>query len=831
MTPRIHHLREQTLAAQPTISAERALLLTEFYRREHGQHSPPVLRALAFRHLCEHKTIHIGPGELIVGERGPAPKATPTYPELTCHSLEDLKILNTREKTRYGVGAEVIAAYEREVIPYWRGRSLRERIFGSLPDEWHQAYEAGIFTEFMEQRAPGHTVADGKIYRRGLRDFQAEIARRLAELRAGEAPRDPGGPGDAGEKRDVPGANDAAHARDERDSCDARDVRDQRDSSDPREQIEQLRAMSIAADGAILFAERHAAEARRLAGQEPDPVRRAELERIARVCRRVPAHAPRDFHEALQAYWFIHLAVITELNGWDSFCPGHLDQHLEPFYRQGLAAGTLTREQARELLQCFFIKFNNHPAPPKVGVTAAESGTYTDFANINLGGVKRDGSDGVSDISYLLLEVIEELHILQPSQNVQISRRTPEDFLRAALRVIRRGYGYPSVFNTDVVIEEMLRQGKSIEDAREGGTSGCVETGAFGKEAYILTGYFNLPKLLELALHNGRDLRTGRQLGPQTGDPCAFGVMCDLFQAWEAQMRHFVDIKIRGNDVIERIYAEEMPAPFLSLITEDCIATGRDYNAGGARYNTSYIQGVGIGTLTDCLAAIRRHVFEERAVTMADLLDALRVDFEDWEPLRQLLRNRSPKYGNDDDQADGLMRAAFEAFFQAVDGRPNQRGGRYHIDMLPTTCHVYFGSVTGATPDGRRAGTPLSEGISPVQGQDRRGPTAVFKSAAKMDHARTGGTLLNMKFLPQVLEGEDSLEKWAALVRTYFKLGGHHVQFNVVRAETLRAAQADPESHRDLIVRVAGYSDYFCDLSRTLQDEIIARTEQPLAGS
>jgi len=803
MTPRVHHLREQSLATQPTISAERALLLTEFYRREHGQHSPPALRALAFKHLCERKTVHIGPGELIVGERGPAPKATPTYPELTCHSLEDLRILNSREKTAYAVGADVLAAYKREIIPYWRGRSLRERIFASLPPEWHQAYEAGIFTEFMEQRAPGHTVADGKIYQRGLRDFQAEIARRLAELGAGQ-------------DRDAPGASDTAHAR------------DGRDPRDPREQIEQLRAMSIAADAAILFAERHAAEARRLAAQEPNPVRRAELERIAQICRRVPAHAPRDFHEALQAYWFIHLGVITELNGWDSFCPGHLDQHLEPFYRQGLADGTLTREQARELLQCFFIKFNNHPAPPKVGVTAAESGTYTDFANINLGGVKRDGSDGVSDVSYLLLEVIEELHILQPSQNVQISRRTPEGFLRAALCVIRCGYGYPSVFNTDVVIEEMLRQGKSLEDAREGGTSGCVETGAFGKEAYILTGYFNLPKLLELALHNGRDPRTGRQLGPQTGDPRAFGVMCDLFQAWEAQMRHFVDIKIRGNDVIERIYAEEMPAPFLSLITDDCIATARDYNAGGARYNTSYIQGVGIGTLTDCLAALRRHIYEDGAVTMADLLEALQADFADWEPLRQLLRNRSPKYGNDEDGADDLMRAAFEAFFHAVDGRPNQRGGRYHIDMLPTTCHVYFGSVIGATPDGRRAGTPLSEGISPVQGQDRRGPTAVFKSAAKMDHVRTGGTLLNMKFLPQVLEGEENLAKWAALVRTYFQLGGHHVQFNVVDADTLRAAQADPESYRDLIVRVAGYSDYFCDLSRTLQDEIIARTEQPL---
>ena len=782
MNERVSRLRRESLNAVPSVSIERALLLTEFYRENEGRWPAPLMRAHAFHHLCTRKSLFLGDGELIVGERGPAPKATPTYPEITCHSVEDLEILGSRKLTSYEVEADDIRRFADDVIPYWQGRSLRERVLEQLPKEWHHAYSAGVFTEFMEQRAPGHTVADGKIYRKGLVEFRSEIAGSLERL------------GNA---------------------------------TDPETEAKrhQLEAMDVAADAAIVVARRHAELARERAAAEPDPDLRAELERVAEVCDRVPAHAPRDFHEALQAYWFYHLGVITELNGWDAFNPGHLDQHLGSFYEQGLADGTLTRDRAKELLGCFFVKFNNHPAPPKVGVTAAESGTYTDFANINVGGLTREGKDAVNEVSYLLLEVIDEMHLLQPSNNLQLSTRNSDRFLRAGLEVIRKGYGFPSVFNADAVVKELLRQGKTVEDAREGGTSGCVEAGAFGKEAYILTGYFNLPKLLELVLNNGVDPRTGKQLGPKTGDPAAFTSFDELFAAWRAQVDHFVEIKCRGNAIWERAYAEDAPAPFLSLIIDDCIATGRDYNAGGARYNTSYIQGVGIGSITDSLSAIKHHVFDDKTVSLADLREALDDDFAGQEPLRQKLVNRTPRYGNDDDRADEIMTRCFEAFFEAVDGRPNGRGGRYHIDMLPTTCHVYFGSVIGAMPDGRRAGQPLSEGISPVQGADRKGPTAVFKSAAKMDHLRTGGTLLNQKFTPQLLEGKPGIDLLAGLVRGYFGMDTHHVQFNVVSAETLREAQTDPESHRNLIVRVAGYSDYFCDISRELQDEIIERTE------
>ena len=796
MTERVRRLRQRSMEARASVSAERARLLTEFYRGNDGEHSPPVMRAMAFRYLCEHKTIWIGPDELIVGERGPEPKSTPTYPEITCHSLEDLRVLNDRPKTSYVVSDYVYEVYENEIIPFWKDRSMRERMFRRLPERWKRSYDSGIFTEFMEQRAPGHTAADGKLYDNGMLDFKTRIAEELTRLDSGDdstAPRNPMG-------------------------LDAERLREHR--------REQLRAMDIVADALILFAKRHAVLAEAKAVGETDPQRARDLELIRDACNRVPAHAPSSFHEALQMYWFCHLAVITELNGWDAFNPGHLDQHLRPFYERGLADGTLTREGAKELLECFFIKFNNHLAPPKVGVTAEESGTHTDFANINLAGLRRDGSDATSDVSLLLLEALDELHLLQPSMNVQVSASTPDGFLRETARVLRKGYGYPSLFNADVVIKELTRQGRSLGDAREGGTSGCVEAGAFGKEAYILTGYFNLPKVLELALNDGRDVRTGEQLGPRTGDATGFREFEELMKAFGTQLHHFIEVKLEGNGIIERMYASEMPAPFLSLITDDCIPNGLDYNEGGARYNTSYVQGVGIGTITDSLAAIRRHVFTDRRVSMEDYLDALVSDFQGAEPLRQLALNRSPKWGNDDEEADSIMKTVFDAFFRAVEGRPNARGGEYHIDMLPTTCHIYFGSVTGATADGRRAWAPLSEGISPVQGADSQGPTAVFRSAAKMDHVRTGGTLLNMKFAPETLAEDKDLDSLVALIKGYFRLGGHHVQFNVVSADTLRDAQEHPEKHRHLLVRVAGYSDYFCDLSRELQDEIISRTEQ-----
>lgn len=783
MNERIARLRNKSLSIRPYLSAERACLITAFYEKScHEQTSVPATRALAFEYILKNKRLYIDEGELIVGERGPAPRATPTYPEICIHSLEDLDILNSRAKVAFRVSKHTRDIYKKRIIPFWTGRSIRERIFRETDEDWQQAYAAGVFTEFMEQRAPGHTVLDDKIYHYGLIDFKARIRERMLAL----------------------------------------DFYNDAEAFDKRE---ELNAMATAVDALIAYAHRHVAKLRRLADHAKTPGRRKELNEMAKVCDWVPAHAPRTFWEALQYYWFVHLGVITEFNTWDSFNPGRLDQHLYPFYKQDIASGRLTKDRARELLQAFWIKFNNQPAPPKVGVTAQESNTYTDFCLINLGGLKPDGSNAVNELSYLLLDVIEEMRILQPSSMLQMSHKSPERFLERALKIVRTGFGQPSIFNADEIVQELLRQGKSVVDARNGGASGCVETGAFGKESYILTGYFNLAKILEITLNNGKDPLTGSPLGLRTGDPLRFTTFDGLFSAYKKQLEHFIDIKIKGNIIIERIYAKYMPAVFLSTLIDDCIATGKDYHNGGARYNTSYIQGVGLGSITDSLTAIKFHIFDKKDISMRGLLRALRNDFNECESVRRRLWEDTPKYGNDDDYADSLMKQIFEAFFDAVDGRPNTKGGHFRINLLPTTVHVYFGSKVGAMPDGRGARTPLSEGISPVQGTDKNGPTSVIKSAAKIDHVRTGGTLLNQKFTPQLLAGAEGIRNLAALIRAYFSMNGHHIQFNVVTAETLKKAQKNPEKYRDLIVRVAGYSDYFVDLGKDLQDEIIRRTE------
>jgi formate C-acetyltransferase len=621
MEERIKKLRQKTINAKPSLSPERAVLMTEFYKSDlANQVSAPVRRALAFKYLLEKKKISLNEGELIVGERGPAPKSTPTYPEITVHSLQDLKILNSRKKTSFSVSERTKKLYKEKIIPFWKGKSIRDRIFSKMSEEWKDSYGAGVFTEFMEQRAPGHTVLDDKIYKKGFIDFKEDIKKSLDNL----------------------------------------DSLNDREASQKRE---QLKAMAIAVDALIHFAQRHAEKARELAGKEKNLKRKKELRKISEICSRVPANAPRNFWEALQYYWFVHLGVITELNGWDAFSPGRLDQHFYPFYKKGLKEGTLTKENARELLQAFWIKFNNQPAPPKIGVTAEESSTYTDFALINTGGVKADGSNGVNELSYLILDVIEEMRILQPSSAVQISQKTPDSFLKRAMKVIKTGFGQPSVFNTDVIVQELVRQGKSVEDARNGGTSGCVETGAFGKENYNLTGYFNMTKVLEITLNNGKDPRTGKKIGLKTGDPAKFSSFEELFEAFKRQLNHFVNIKIKGNNIIERLYAEYIPAPFLSLLIDDCIGKGKDYHDGGARYNTSYIQGVGLGTMTDTLTALKYNVFDKKIITMKEMLKALQENFKGQEILRQRLLNKTPKYGNDDDYADEIMKSIFEAYY------------------------------------------------------------------------------------------------------------------------------------------------------------------------
>ncbi|MCI8687644.1 MAG: glycyl radical protein [Lawsonibacter sp.] len=783
MNDRIKKLRKLSVETQPRIYMERAVLETEAYEMYEGKVSIPELRALTLKHIFSNKTLYIGDGELIVGEKGDYPQAAPSFPELCCHTLEDMHNMNDRKVVNFSVTEEDLKIQEEKIIPYWQERTMRKKILDSMTDEWKEAYAAGIFTEFMEQRGPGHTVGSVKIYEKGYLDYKQDIQEALDNLDYMNDPK-------AIDKRN------------------------------------QLNAMSICCDAIIILGERYAKLAREMAEKCTDEQRKKELLQIAANCDVVPAHKPQTFYQAIQTYWFTHLAVTTELNPWDAYSPGHFDQHLNPFYQKDVEDGILTRDQALELMECLWVKFYNQPAPPKVGVTLKESGTYTDFANINTGGVTPEGEDGVNDVSYIILDCMDEMKLVQPNSNVQISRKNPQKFLKRACEIAREGWGQPAFYNTEAIIQELMNAGKSLEDARKGGCSGCVETGAFGNEAYILQGYFNLPKVFELTLFNGLDPMTGKQLGPKTGDPTQFKSFDELWDAYTKQIHYFLDIKVRGSNVIESLYAKYMPVPFLSILTNDCIARGEDYNAGGARYNTSVIQGVGTGTIADSLSAVKYNVYDEKNFTMEELLSAMKADFQGYERIYNLVKNKTPKYGNDDDYADGLMKKVFNYFLDDVCARRNMRGGSYRVDMLPTTCHVYFGDVMIASPNGRLAHKPVSEGISPEKGADVNGPTAVIKSCAKMDHLRTGGTLLNQKFTPEVLAGEEGIDNLANFIRSYFNMDGHHVQFNVVHRETLIDAQNKPEEYRDIIVRVAGYSDYFRNLDKPLQDEIIDRTEQ-----
>ena len=782
MNERIKRLHKQSVETEPTLTIERALIETAFYKENYGKMPNCILRARNFYEICKKKTIYIGKDELIVGERGPVPKAVPTFPELTCHTVEDLHTLNTRDLQPYRISQEDIDRYEQEVIPYWEGRTQRERIFSHVSKEWEEAYHAGVFTEFMEQRAGGHTSMDGKMYRRGLLDTKALIAEALAKL----------------------------------------DFINDPEATDKQQ---ELQAMDISCDAAILFAERHADMADRMAEEEADPVRKAELRKIADVCRWVPAHAPRDMQEAIQMYWFVHLGTVTELNGWDCMNPGHIDQHLYPFYEKGLKDGTLTRDKAKELISCLWIKFNNQPAPPKVGITALESGTYNDFTNINIGGIDREGKDAVNELSYMILEIQEELHELQPGLSIHVSKVNPDEFVMAGARVIRQGHGYPSCFNPDTYTKELIRQGKTVEDANEGGCSGCIEVGAFGKEAYILTGYLNTPKVFEITLNNGIDPVTGKKLGLETGDPRTFKTYEELYEAYHKQMVHFVNMKLAVNNYIERMFSLYAPATFLSLFIDDCISKGKDYYSGGARYNTTYIQCTGLGTITDCLSTLKKHVFEEKRFTMDELLTAVSNNFEGNEKMRQYIINRTPFFGNDDDYADSIAVKVYDDLVEAIEGHPNTRGGKTQLNMLSTTCHNYFGSVCGASVNGRLAKFAISDGTSPAHGADTNGPTAVIKSLGKLDQTKSGGTLLNVRFVPTLLKREEDLKKLVSLIRAYFNMGGHHIQFNIVDTQTLLDAQKEPENYKDLLVRVARYSDYFNDMTEQLQNEIIARTE------
>jgi len=783
LSPRVQKLLDNYYAARPEVFAERAVLATEAYTQTEGL---PILvrRAKMMWHILNGITVLIRDGELIVGCKTPAILGSPLYPEVASAWLEEeLDTIALRDEAPFYLSDETKETLRAEVFDYWRGKQVYNRIMEVLPAEIQQATDEGLFFHYYLNRSIGHITVDyERVLKKGFLGLKAEVEDELKKIDY--------------EKR----------------GC--------------LKKIHLLQAMSLCCDAAIRFAERYAEEAERLAAAESDPDRCAELERIAEICRWVPAHPARTFQEALQSFWYVHLILNLETNSY-AIGPGRFDQYMYPYYRADIDAGRLTRAQASELLACLWIKFNELTVV-KEGGTAKASTTYNDFQNLNLGGQTNEGQDATNELSYLCVDVIGQLKLPQPQIAALISVKTPDQFLMKACEVIRMGFGLPAVFNDDEKVQALLHKGKTLEDARLGGINGCVELVAPGKDNMASSGYLSMPKCLELALNNGINPLTGTQLGPKTGDPRDFTSFDQLMEAFRQQLAHAIELKTVYDGIARQAYAEFCPVPFTSLLISDCLEKGRDYHDGGARYNLPLICGVGTGTMADSLAAIKKLVYDDEKMSLEELVTALRANFAGYERLRQMLLNRAPKWGNGDGYVDTLAHDVVEMFCDELEKHCNAEGVPYAANMIPTTTHIWFGSLNGATPDGRLAETPLSEGISPVQGMDTNGPTAVVRSMARLDHARCCGTLLNMKFHPSALRAEEGLHKFAHLIRTYFKLGGHHMQFNVISAETLRAAQEHPEEHRNVIVRVAGYSDYFVRLSRDLQDEIISRTEQGL---
>jgi len=782
-TPRVARGVDRNQSARPELFADRALSVTRSFAGTEGQ-PLPVRRARMLQRVLEEHPVVIQEGELLVGMKARKPRGSPVFPEINGAWVErDLDRLATRKDTPFFVSDETKRVLRDEVFPFWRGRQIYDRIIEAVPAEQWKADERGVLYHYFRSRTIGHfNAAYDKILNGGVRAIRADIDRVLASL----------------------GADEAGYVA----------------------RREFLESVAIVCDALVCFAQRHAAEARRLAAAEGNATRRQELLEVAAICDWVPEHPARTFHEALQSFWFVHLVLNLETSA-HAFGPGRFDRYLYPFYRRDIATGALTQDAAQELLDLMWVKFDEITLAKDAGESQTSS-SYPDFQNLNIGGLTREGHDAANELSFMCLTALDHTRLPQPGLSAQISSKTMPAFLLRCCELLRQGMGMPAMFNSDVLVLGMVNRGKTLEDARASSLNGCVACFADGKDRMASSGYFNLAKCLELALNDGVDRLTGEHLGPRTGDPACFSTFEGLLAAFHRQVAHFVDMKVRYDDIVRDIYATWCPVPFTSALIDDCVEQARDWHAGGSHYKIATMSGVAVGTVADSLAGIRKHVFDDRTWTMAQVKDALDRNWAGCEELRRALVDKTPHYGNDDDYADDLAVLTQQIFCGEVEKHRDAQGARYWVDLLPTTAHIALGETTGATPDGRRAGTPLSEGVSPVQGHDRQGPTAVARSIAKLDHARTNGTLLNMKVSPECLRTQGDLHKLAALIRGYFDHGGHHVQFNIIDRAILEDAMANPEKHRNLLVRVAGYSDYFVLLSPDIQREILSRTEHAL---
>jgi choline trimethylamine-lyase len=792
MNDRIERLRQRMLDERPSVDITRARIVTQVHRELAGQPLVTVWGEAVFR-LFDELPVDIAPGELIVGGPTVRARAAQLFPEVQAGWLgAELDGVESRGWDPLLMADEDKQEVREHILPYWRGRTIAERLFAQCPPDtapliylepgvWPTRSTGVIDNYSLIQKGIGTVVPN---YRKMLELGASGILRQIA---AREGALDLTDPGDV-------------------------------------DRLLFFQSARRALTGLVRFAQRYAELAGELAAKESDPVRRAELLRIQETCTHVPANPARTFHEAVQSFWFTQVAIRIEESG-HSLSPGRFDQYMLPYL-----APDDDREEVRELIECLFIKFSELMLFVNVDTSKFYTGV-PQWQNLNLGGRWPDGRDATNELSYLCLEAMIDLRVVQPDISVRVHADSPEEFLLKASELSRLGTGHPKFYNEDLIAHSMAAKGLSLAESRDFAIMGCVEPRVQAKEGIHLTGGFvNLPAALELALNDGVWRRTGKKVGLATGDARTFTTFEQVREAFEAQLAHIIRHLFVVNAIAEKAYSELLCSPVLSALTEGCIETGRPLQKGGATYNFGpAVNEIGIADTGDSLAAIKKLVFDDRTITMGRLLDALESDFEGYEELRGRLLHDAPKYGNDDDYVDLLTRDATQFANREVMKYRNVFGGQAQSGIIAVTAGIPFGSVVGALPSGRKAGQPLADNSSPSSGNDRFGPTAIARSVGKLDTAALrNGTLLNLRLSPQSTSGEEGLRKMVWLVRGLCDVGCWHAQFNVVDTCTLREAQAKPEEYRDLLVRVAGYSAYFTQLHRDVQEDIIRRTEHGL---
>lgn len=828
-SPRIQRLIDHLYAKMPEIEADRAVLITESYKSTEGQ--PIILRrAKAFAHILENLPITIRPEELIVGSNSKAPRGCQVFPEYSYEWLEnEFDTVATRAADPFYISEETKQKL-REVYPYWKGKTTSELATAYMSPEALVAIEHNIFTvgNYFYNGIGHFTVDYGKVLEKGYKGIIAEAQAALDNL-------------------DIADADYASRSA-------------------------FLNAVIISCEAVIGYADRYAELAKQMAASEQDAKRREELLQIAANCARVPRYGAESFYEACQSFWFVQMLLQVESSG-HSISPGRFDQYMNPYFEKDLAAGKITREFAQELVDCIWVKLNDLN---KVRDAASAEGFagYSLFQNLIAGGQDKYGNDVTNDMSFMCINATLHVMLPMPSFSVRVWNGSPHEFLLRAAEVTRTGVGLPAYYNDEVIIPALMSRGIQLEDARNYNIIGCVEPQVPAKtDGWHDAAFFNMCRPLELVFTNGVD--KGVQVGLRTGELHELTTFEKFYDAYKAQMNYFIKLLVNADNAIDIAHARQCPLPFQSCMIEDCIGRGKSLQEGGAIYNFTGPQGFGIANVTDALTAIKTLVYDKKVLKLCELKAALDNNFgldmdsaaaekltkvvaqklvsngktlteddiktiyltvtkntasdSDKEHYGEILKmiNELPKYGNDIPEIDAFAREVAYTYTGPLEKYKNPRGGNFQAGLYPVSANVPLGAQTGATPDGRAAYTPIADGVGPAAGRDIKGPTASANSVAKLDHLiASNGTLFNMKFHPSALAGQSGLENFVALVRGFFDQKGMHMQFNVVSRETLRDAQKHPEKYKSLVVRVAGYSALFTTLSRSLQDDIINRTEQ-----